>query len=239
VFSATAARNRELTATTEAFPEFLSELRSTLSSVERTSAVAAPTLRALRPVAPLVRPGLVEASRLAPELEKLFRATPPVQRAAKRGLPAITRILDATPPLLDVVYRAARDLGPTLELLSLYRREIASAFANTAAATNAFTTAPDGRSVHYLRTMIPINNEAGYGFAQRHPTNRHNPYLAPGAQDDYLRGGLRAWDCRNLSNPETFPVTPPATGPPPCLVAAPWKFKGKTRSFPHVERDTP
>ena len=239
VFSATAARNRELTATTEAFPEFLSELRSTLSSVERTSAVAAPTLRALRPVAPLVRPGLVGASRLAPELEKLFRATPPVQRAAKRGLPAITRILDATPPLLDVVYRAARDLGPTLELLSLYRREIASAFANTAAATNAFTTAPDGRAVHYLRTMIPINNEAGYGFSQRHPTNRHNPYPAPGAQDDYLRGGLRAWDCRNLSNPETLPVIPPATGPPPCLVAAPWKFKGKTRSFPHVERDTP
>jgi phospholipid/cholesterol/gamma-HCH transport system substrate-binding protein len=239
VFSATAARNRELTATTEAMPEFLRQLRFTLSSVERTSAVAAPTLRALRPVAPLVRPGLVEASKLAPELEALFRATPPVQRAAKTGLPAITRILDATPPLLDVVYRAARDLGPTLELLLQYRREIAAAFANVAAATNAYTTAPDGRPYHYLRTMIPLNNEAGYGFPQRQPTNRHNPYLAPGAQDQYLTGGLKAWDCRNLSNPQTVPVLPPGTGPPPCLVASPWTFRGKTRSFPHVERDGP
>ena len=136
-----------------------------------------------------------------------------MQRAAKRGLPAITRILDATPPLLDVVYRAARDLGPTLELLSLYRREIASAFANTAAATNAFTTAPDGRSVHYLRTIIPINNEAGYGFARRHPTNRHNPYLAPGAQDDYLRGGLRAWDCPQPLQPRDPPGGPTRYGP--------------------------
>jgi hypothetical protein len=201
--------------------------------------VAAPTLRALRPVAPLVRPGLVEASKLAPELEKLFRATPPVQRAAKTGLPAITRILDATPPLLDVVYRAARELGPSLQLLSAYKREIVAAFANVAASTNAFTTAADGRAIHYLRTMIPINNELGYGFAQRHPSNRHNAYLAPGAQDDYLKGNLKAWDCRNLSNPQTLPVIPPGTGAPPCLVAAPWKLNGQTRSFPHVERDTP
>ena len=127
----------------------------------------------------------------------------------------------------------------SLEFLDLYRREISSAFANVAASTNAFTTAPDGRAVHYLRTMIPINNEAGYGFAQRHPTHRHNPYLAPGAQDDYLRGGLRAFDCRNLEHPQTLPVIPPGTGAPPCMVQAPWTFRGKTRAFPHVERDTP
>jgi phospholipid/cholesterol/gamma-HCH transport system substrate-binding protein len=239
VFSATAARNRELTATTEAFPEFLVELRTTLRAVERTSIVAAPTLRALRPVAPLVRPGLVEASRLAPELEALFRATPPVQRAAKTGLPAITRILDATPPLLDVVYRASRELIPTLEMLGMYKREISSAFANVASATNAYTVAPDGRAVHYLRTEIPINNEAGYGFGQRQPTNRHNPYITPGGQDNYLKGGLRAFDCRNLGNPQVLPVIPPGTGAPPCLVQAPWTFRGKTRAFPHVERDGP
>jgi phospholipid/cholesterol/gamma-HCH transport system substrate-binding protein len=239
VFSSTAARNRELTETTRALPPFLAELRATLVSVERTTAVAGPTLRALRPVAPLVRPGLVEASRLAPELTALFRDTPPVQRAAKTGLPAVTRILDVTPPLLDVVYRAARELGPTLEFLARYNREISSAFANVAASTNAFIVTPEGKALHYLRTMIPINNEAGFGFPQRLGTNRHNPYLAPGGQDDYLRGGLRAFDCRNLSNPQTFPVIPPGTGAPPCLVQAPWTFRGATRAFPHVERDAP
>jgi hypothetical protein len=120
-----------------------------------------------------------------------------------------------------------------------YKREISAAFANVAAATNAYTTTPDGRASHYLRVMIPLNSETGYGFPQRLPTNRHNPYLAPGAQDDYLRGGLRAWDCRNLSNPQTVPTFGPGSGAPPCLLAAPWTFRGKTRSFPHVERDTP
>jgi phospholipid/cholesterol/gamma-HCH transport system substrate-binding protein len=239
VFSATAARNRELTETTRAMPAFLAELRRTLRSVETTSAVAAPTLRALRPVAPLLRPGLQEASRLAPELEALFRATPPVQRAAKTGLPAVTRILDTSRPLLDVVYRAARELGPVLEFFSLYRREISSAFANVAASTNAYTAGPDGQPLHYLRTLIPINSETGVGFAERLPSNRHNPYLPPGAQDNYLHGGLRAFDCRNLGNQQTFPIVPPGTGAPPCLVQGPWTFRGKSRYFAHLERDSP
>jgi phospholipid/cholesterol/gamma-HCH transport system substrate-binding protein len=239
VFSATAARNREVTATTRALPPFLEELRGTLLSVERTSAVAAPTLHALRPVAPLLRPGLVESAKLAPELERLFRGLRPVQLAARTGLPATTRILDATRPMLDVIYRAARELTPTLEYFSAFRRDIASAFANVAAATNAFTLGADGNPVHYLRTLIPLNNEGPVGYPARLPSNRHNAYLAPGAQDNYLHGGLRAFDCRNLGNPATVPVAPPGTGAPPCLVQAPWTFRGATRAFSHVERDSP
>ncbi|MEA2663748.1 MAG: phospholipid/cholesterol/gamma-HCH transport system substrate-binding protein [Candidatus Eremiobacteraeota bacterium] len=239
VFSATAARNRELTETTRALPGFLAELRATLVEVERTSAVAAPTLHELRPVAPLVRPGLAEASRLAPQLEGLFRGLPPVMRAARTGLPAAADIVDSSRPLLDVIYRAARDLTPALEYFNAYRRDIASAFANVAASTNAYTTAPDGTAQHYLRVLIPANSESPVGYTQRLGTNRHNPYLAPNAQENYLHGGLRAFDCRNLGNPQTFPIFPPATGAPPCLVQAPWRFRGATRAFPHVERDAP
>jgi phospholipid/cholesterol/gamma-HCH transport system substrate-binding protein len=239
VFSATAARNRELTETTRALPAFLAELRATLASVERTSAVAAPTLRALRPVAPLLRPGLEESAKLAPELEGLFKGIPPVQRAAKTGLPAATRIVNATPPLLRVVYKAAREVTPVIQYFYAYRRDITASIANVAAATNATTTAADGTPLHYLRVLIPLNNEGPVGQPARQPTNRHNPYLAPGAQDDYLRGGLRAFDCRNTSNPATIPVVPPGTGAPPCLVQAPWKFQGAMRAFPHVERAAP
>ncbi|HVE69100.1 MAG TPA: MlaD family protein, partial [Solirubrobacteraceae bacterium] len=89
VFSATAARDRELAATVRALPPFLAQLRATLVVAEGTALEAAPTLRTLRPVAPLLRPGLVEAARLAPELEALFRSLPPVQLAARTGLPAL------------------------------------------------------------------------------------------------------------------------------------------------------
>ena len=239
VLSATAARDRDLAATLRALPPFLTELRATLTAAEATAAQAAPTLRTLRPVAPLLRPGLAAASRLAPELEALFRALRPVQRAARTGLPALDRIVDASPPLLEVIHLAARDLIPVLELLNAYRRDLVAAFANVAAATNATTTAAGGRTAHYLRVLIPINSEGPVGQPRRLASNRHNPYLAPGAQDDYLRGGLRAFDCRNLSNPQTVPIAPPATGAPPCLVQGPWTFRGATRHFPRLERDAP
>jgi virulence factor Mce-like protein len=239
VFSATAARDRELAATVRALPPFLAQLRATLVSAEATAAEAAPTLRTLRPVTPLLRTGLVETLRLAPELEGLFRGLRPVQIAARTGLPALGRIVDASPPLLDVVYRATRDLIPVLELLNLYRGDIVAAFANIAASTNATTASTDGTVRHYLRTLVPINSEGPVGQARRLASNRHNPYLAPGAQNEYLRGGLRAFDCRNLGNPQTVPIAPPATGAPPCLVQAPWRFRGQTRAFPHLERDPP
>jgi phospholipid/cholesterol/gamma-HCH transport system substrate-binding protein len=239
VFSATAARNRELTETTRALPPFLAELRATLRSVEAASADAAPTLRALRPVAPLLAPGLRAASRLAPDLQALFRGIPAVQRAAKTGLPATVRIVNSSRPLLDVVYRAARDAAPIVDYFYQYRKDIVASFANVAAATNATAPAADGTPLHYLRVLIPFNNEQPVGQAQRQPTNRHNAYLAPGAQENYLHGGLRAFDCGNLSNPATIPGFPPGTGAPPCLVQAPWKFRGATRAFPHVERAAP
>src|SRR5206468_3713222 len=68
VFSATAGRNAELTATVRALPPFLSELRASLAAANGAAVEAAPTLRALRPVAPLVRPGLAETAKLAPRL---------------------------------------------------------------------------------------------------------------------------------------------------------------------------
>jgi hypothetical protein len=87
--------------------------------------------------------------------------------------------------------------------------------------------------------LIPLNSEGPLGYPNRLGSNRHNAYLAPGAQDNYLRGGLRAFDCRNVGNAQTFPIVPPGTGAPPCLEQAPWTFRGRTRAFPHVERDSP
>jgi phospholipid/cholesterol/gamma-HCH transport system substrate-binding protein len=238
VFSATAARNAELTATVRALPPFLAELRRSLAVADRVAVDAAPTLRALRPVAPLLRPGLVEASRLAPELERLFRGVRPVQRAARTGLPAAVRIVKSAGPLMGVIHPAARELVPVIDYLGRYTSDIVASFANVGASTQASTPGPDG-PLHYLRTIIPLVNEGYYGFSHREPSNRHNPYTSPNALENHLHGGLRAFDCRNLSNPANFPPPPPSTGPPPCLVQPPWTFRGVTRAFPHVERTPP
>ena len=239
VFSATAARDRALTATVRELPPFLADLRAALVAAEGTAVEAAPTLRTLRPAARGLRPALEETGLLAPELEALFKSLRPIQVAARTGLPAFDRIVDSAPPLLDATYRATRELVPVLELLNLNRSDIVAAFANLASASNASTPGVDGRPIHYLRNLVPLNSESPLGQAQRLASNRHNAYLAPGGQEGHLRGGLRAFDCRNLSNPQTVPIAPPATGAPPCLVQAPWRFRGATRAFPRLEREAP
>ncbi|HVS29075.1 MAG TPA: MlaD family protein [Solirubrobacteraceae bacterium] len=238
VFSATAARNRELTATVRALPPLLGELRGTLGDARTTADALAPTLHRLRPVARLVRPDLAQASKLAVQLRPLFNELRPVIGAARGGLPAATDVVKAARPLIDVLDPAGRQLVPVVELLGRYKREIVTQLANLGAATQASITQPDGSALHYLRVLIPILNEGLSGFPQRVASNRHNPYFAPNALDDYANGGLRAFDCANTSSTQIGPVLGPG-GAPPCVVAPPWNFRGLTRSFPHLEAYQP
>lgn len=238
VLSATAARDRQLTETVQALPTFLRELRATLGSAEAAGLDAAPSLRALRPAAPLVRPALREVNVLAPQARAVFRGLNPVITVAQRALPAATNIVNAANKLGDVLYPAARDIVPTIDIIKAYQHEIFATFANVAATFQATTTGPDGSPLHYLRALIPLTNEGPIGYGQRLPTNRHNPYFAPGGLVNLARGDLLAFDCRNTGNPPSTPVLGTG-GPPPCLVQPPWNFKGATRSFPNVERANP
>ena len=62
----------------------------------------------------------------------------------------------------------------------------------------------------FLETVIPLLNEGIMGYKERPGSNRHDPYLKPGAMANLAAKGLKAYDCDNVSNPT--PV-PPA-GPP-------------------------
>jgi hypothetical protein len=84
-----------------------------------------------------------------------------------------------------------------------------------------------------LRALAPISNETILGYANRLPTDRHNPYFAPRRLEQLLGSGLESSDCRNTSNPPSVP--PLGTGAPPCREMPPWTFNGETRSFPHLE----
>lgn len=238
VFATTAGRDRRLNQVVHELPPLLSETRLAFRDVEAATDDLAPTLRALRPVAPLVRPGLESVSQLAPELEGLFGDLPPVLDSAQRGLPAATRIVEEAGPLIDILHPTARELVPVVRLAYRYRREVVTTVAKIGASTQGTFLRPDGSRVHVLRVLPPITNEALVGYEQRLPSNRYNPYFEPGGLADLDGEGLRSFDCRHTANPALVPVIGPG-GPPPCLVQGAWPFAGERRFFPHVERDTP
>lgn len=236
LFSATASRDRALRGLVERLPGFLDQTRATLGEAERMAVHAGPTLRALRPVAPLLRPATAEAAKLSDELRRLFTALPPVLDHARTALPAAGRLLDATRPLLGMLAPAGRELVPVVQLIGRYRKELVATFANVAAGANGKAPAANGKEVNVLRGPIIATNEAFMGWEQRANSNRHNPYPAPGELAELGKGGLLASDCRNVDNPT---VLQSPLGAPPCKVQPPWTFQGATRYYPHVEPDPP
>jgi hypothetical protein len=158
-------------------------------------------------------------------------ATLPV---AKTALPATAHLVEGLGPFVDVVYPATREISPIIDLVAKYRRELSATLANVSAASNAASPGTNGGLAKYLRTLVPINEEAFVGYADRLPSNRHNAYFAPGGLAKLKDGGLLAADCRNTANAQTVPVI--GSGAPECKVQPPWTFNGNTGYFPHVER---
>jgi virulence factor Mce-like protein len=228
VLAATATRNRELTATVRALPPFLGQLQATLHAVDRTAGYAGPSLRALRPVAPLVRPALAELITLSPQIQGLMHDIGPVIGASKSGLPAVTQIVKATGPFVDQVLATARQVTPQIDLTKMYATPLAASFANIAAAYEATVPLGDGTRVHYLRNIIASTSQTPLATQEHRLGNsRHNPYPAPDVLNGVGHGGIAASDCRNTSNPGFGAA-------PPCHVQPPLSFAGKTSYFPQL-----
>ncbi|MCW2989483.1 MAG: hypothetical protein JWM73_77, partial [Solirubrobacterales bacterium] len=212
----------------------LGTLRTTSAAVTRTAHAAGPTLHELRPVAPLVEPALSALRRLSPQIEGVLGDLDTTLPVAQRALPAIGRLVDGLGPFVDIVYPTTREITPIIDLVARYRRELVATMANVSASTQATSIGIDGKPVHYVRTLVPIDEEALLGYAKRLPSNRHNAYFAPGGLARLSDGGLLASDCRNTTNAQTVPVI--GSGAPPCVLQPPWTFDGRTAYFPHVDR---
>jgi phospholipid/cholesterol/gamma-HCH transport system substrate-binding protein len=231
VLSSTAARNRKLTATVRALPPFLDQLRSTLRVLDATGARAAPTLAALRPAAPLLRPALSELIALSPAIRGLMREIGPVIDLSQRALPAATRLVSATVPFIDQLEAAADQVTPAVELTQLYGPTMTTVLANLGAAYQAKTQLADGTMIHYLRTLLAFSNESNVGTATQRPgSNRHNAYPAPGVLDAVGKDGIAASDCANVNNP-----TPVPGAGPPCHVQPPLRFGARPTYYPRLE----
>lgn len=233
VFAATAARNQQLTDTVRVFPGFLRELRLTLADADLAAADAAPTLRTLRPVIPDIRPALIEAARLAPELKATFKGLGPVLTAARKGLPAATRVVNAAKPLVDVLYPTGREAVPVVQQVARFPSDAIATLANTAAVVQG--TLPNGK--HFPRVLGPLNNQTIGGARTQYGSNRTNPYPSPRWLDDMAKGGIKAFDCGNVNNPNTIPLL--NGSPPPCITQTAPTFQGQTRQFTHVQKDAP
>ena len=229
VLTTTARRNRDLEETVRILPTTLRELRPTFRELEGFSLEAQPVVRALRPAGRELGPALVHLSGLAPDVRGLFRDVDDVISAARRGLPATTRTVNAARPVVQQLASALRDLLPVVDFIGMYKSETVALLANSAAGFQFSDAGSDGVRRHYFRAIIPFSIEGIVGAEQRVGSNRHNPYLNPRALDK-LATGLEAIDCGNVNNPAVDPA-------PPCKVEAPLEFRGRRSQFPQIKRD--
>jgi phospholipid/cholesterol/gamma-HCH transport system substrate-binding protein len=203
VFQTTASRDQQLKEAFVAFPTFEDQSRAISVRLTKFAKNANPLIDQLRPAARQLSPTLISAARLAPNLRGLFRDIHPLVQVSRRGLPAVSTVLDQTRPVLAQVDPFLRNLNPFLDWVGLYKHEAAAFFALDSAATQASaavcskpvsncTAADPQKQVHYLRTTNPVNPEALAAYPKRIASNRSNPYFQPLGYKD-LPTGLKVF----------------------------------------------
>ncbi len=204
VFATTARRNQDLRATFEALPTFLDESRLTLNRLESFAANANPLITQLHPAARELSRTLRQVARVTPDLRGFFAGLRPLAKRSQTGLPALRRLLDNDlPPVLAQVQPFSQQLGPLLETLGRYQREVTGLLGNGAAASNAVGSGTEtgGQPTHYLRTSASMLPESVAAFPnQRLTVNRNNAYPAPGSALD-VAGGLKSFEVRDCTSP--------------------------------------
>jgi phospholipid/cholesterol/gamma-HCH transport system substrate-binding protein len=259
VFATTASRDQELEAAFKALPTFEKESQLTVRRLSDFSRKTNPLVTQLRPAARQLSPTLQQLGALAPDAKKLFRDIDPLVTASKTGLPATERFLDELHPLLADFDPVLRQVNPILLGLGNYKDELTAFFANTVAATQAYTIPKAGVQLHYLRTMNPINPENFAVYPRRIGSNRPNPYAFPRAFDQ-LPQGMPQYETRHCAT-GTPTIVNPLTGllpqslqdniqkfafgaqastvpAPPCKQQPKFPFQGDTSQYPHVKPST-
>jgi len=242
-----------------ALPTFELESTRTVRRLTQFAHATNPLVTQLRPAARQLSPTLIQLNKLAPDLKSLFTNINPLVDASKKGLPATDKFLKELPPLLAAFDPVLRQVNPILDGLGNYKSELTAFFANTAAATGAYTIPKPGVQLHYLRTMNPINPENFAVYPIRIGTNRPNPYNFPRSFDN-LPQGMNSYETRQcgrgdpvIDNTNTAilpvelqdniqkyafgPVGQPVAAPP-CKQQPKFPFQGEVTQFPHVKAST-
>lgn len=172
-FNAVGDQGAALAAGFRQLPGFEREAARTVRAMTAFAQSNTAEVHALRAELAALSPALVQLSAHAPALHGIVRATPPLERAARRGLPALDRVLGAAPPLLDQLDPFLRSLNPVLHKVADGRADITSLLANLSAATQTATATPNGKvPLHYLRAMIVLAPSALAPLSKRPGSNR-------------------------------------------------------------------
>jgi phospholipid/cholesterol/gamma-HCH transport system substrate-binding protein len=210
VFRTTAQRDQDIEALFRAFPTFLDESRVTFNRLKGFSENADPLMKQLVPAAEQLSPTLVALAKLAPESKAFFEGLGPVIKLAPTGFPALRKIFrDEFPPLLRAVDPFLRNFNPILVGLKLYKYDVAGFFGNLAAASNAILTEvnAEGKHLHSLRVMGPLNPETVATYTNRLATNRNSAYSPPQWAEG-LTKGLPSFDTRQCTAGITATLDP-------------------------------
>jgi ABC-type transporter Mla subunit MlaD len=200
VFQTTAAREDDLEALFKAFPTFLDEFRVTLDRLRTFAVDTDPLMRQLVPAAEELSPTLIALARFSPEAKGFFEGLLPVIENSSDGFPALRKLFrDEFPPLLRAADPFLRNLNPVITGIGLYRRELAAAMANVAAATNAVHIGSTEEQLNYLRVMGPFTPESLATMPARRTTNRTSAYIQPGSSRR-LAQGLLSFETRQCAS---------------------------------------
>lgn len=240
----TARRDRRFAAAIDALGPFQDEVGRTTERLNRFSRRTDPLVRLLLPVADGLGPTARDLKLLAPDLRRFFADTEPVVDAARRGLPAFTRVTNALRPFVTEVEPLLREVNPSLEYAGRYDDEIRAFFANASSATHASAPGRGNRRFHYLRQRLPITSESLGVYAERLRSNRTNPYRLPGGiADPRTMSVIDDRNCRDGSQPgvlgtllgTTFDGSNPAPG---CVLQRASEFQGRLKQVPWVTRES-
>lgn len=230
VLRTTATQREGLSRTIRALPPFLRSMRSSFTRLDAASGDLNAAVTALRPLVPELSPAVRAIDEHAPTFEQLFRRLPPVEAAAKRGLPSLTRVLDAASPALSEIYPASREVIPVLQLLAVVKDSVTTTLANVGQIHGGYAVGPGNVITNYVPGVITAWNETIGGWIKRLPTHRGNAYPKPGFLDQI--GRYPSFDCRHTGNVLYVPALGQA---PPCVTQGPWTFNGKTAYFPRLQ----
>ncbi|MFI4993169.1 MAG: MlaD family protein [Solirubrobacterales bacterium] len=245
-----------------AFPAFEKGSRVALKELDNFANDANPWYDQFR-AAEIQLAGLTaQAKTFAPAFDSFLTGVGPLTKAAKTGLPTVSKQLNLFVPLLENFRPVLHNFDPFLQYAGEYVPEVQAFFANFTASTGAHDTNSNdsaaGVQQHYLRTMQALAPQGLAVYSKRIGTDRANPYYKPGAFSG-LGSGLPVFSsssCANsapsVSGPPNAtvsqpiieqlielhvanaPESPNAVPAPACLQQSPFTFNGQSGQFPHV-----
>jgi phospholipid/cholesterol/gamma-HCH transport system substrate-binding protein len=211
-FKAAAQESRAFAEAFEALPTFEHNSTVALKEIDKFAATAAPLLEEFRPAERQLSSLVAAAKPFAPEFDRFNTSLGPLTKYAKTGLPAFTKSLSLTEPILENLRPVLHNLSPFLAYAGTYVHEIQSFFANLTSASqfqlsNGDFGAHEGNKQHLLTTLSVLNPGSLAIYGEKPGAMRSNAYPLAGNYNQ-IASGLPSFETNSCGN-----RTPSVNGP--------------------------